>query len=131
MREILFRGKSTKTGKWIYGSLIELDNDHVFIVPRYESASTLSCIDLVRVTMEHVNPKTIGQYTGLDDRNGNKIFEGDFLGHIDYPDEEIPVVWYVNSFVLKGKWMNRDWPDKKHKIEVAGNIYDNPELLKK
>ena len=126
----VFRGKSSKSGKWIQGSLIELDDDFVFICPRYEEASTLSPLDLVKTLMEPVDPETIGQYTGLNDKNGNRIFEGDILLHVDYPDEPMRLVWYVNGYALKGLWMDGEWPKILSKIEVAGNIHDNPELLK-
>lgn len=115
MREILFRGKDIY-GKWLYGDLINLTENIKQICNHSQ--------------LEHahsVNPETVGQYTGLTDKNGKKIFEGDIVKDIVgrmkavefYNGRYYPFI----SFPEYTCW-NID------EVEVIGNIYDNPELLK-
>ena len=89
------------------------------------------CIDQYSVKLE-----TVGQYTGLTDKNGRKIFEGDILsGHLDdlFPKEEsrYEVVWHDYGWHIKNK-SGIDTANTKWVMlffEVIGNIHDNPELL--
>lgn len=129
MREILFRGKGTcglNAGDWIYG----------YYVKDFWKPTRCGCgiipIDKERGGYCEVNPSTIGQYTGLTDKNGKKIFEGDivitkttsyeFVGCILYSTEYIRFVCMTKSKI--------PYPmDSTFEYIVIGNIYDNPELL--
>ena len=133
MREILFRGKRTINGDWVYGDFVHGNErkslrDSIFV---YDS-ETQSFNDY------EINPSTLGQYTGLTDKNGNRIFEGDVAKVLQGKDKDIAYVGFENgAFMLYPKtgniyertlweyWYN-DWY-----VEVIGNITDNPELLEK
>ena len=118
MREILFRGKRTNNGEWVEGDLIRLPNGISILANGYA----------------HVIPETVGQYTGLTDKNGKKIFEGDIVKH-DFGADQIGVQYavikynsYYASFLVEPLY---DWMFcEKNDCEVIGNIHDNPELLK-
>lgn len=122
MREILFRGKDVVNGEWHYGYYVRRFDDciiHSGLLPN----------DYVIV-----KPKTIGQYTGLTDKNGVKIFEGDIVMKRTYHKKKpCEVVFGVGCFHCGwgGGSSTADHPyllnDKQ--IEVIGNIFDNPELL--
>ena len=126
MRKILFRGKRTDNGEWVEGNLF---------VPDKEDTPTQICIgtNVIRITYD-VIPETVGQYTGLTDKNGKKIFEGDIVKH-DFGADQIGVQYavikynsYYASFLVEPLY---DWMFcEKNDCEVIGNIHDNPELLK-
>lgn len=129
MREILFRGKRTDSGEWVYGFYFRELGNFIKEIP--------SCVS----TSSHlVHAATIGQYTGIKDQKGVKIFEGDIvktkkygkiIGHANVNYFDIFVVKYTPcTFRLENK--NRGFnlvDDGYSKIEVIGNIHDNPELL--
>lgn len=133
MREILFRGKSIDDGKWKYSMSLARHATEDGIITSYYIGSGY---DIVKA-------KTVGQYTGLTDKNGNKIFGGDIVKVCRGKDVEIGAVKcderfaaYIVSFD-KGKscllffdiWQGIQ-EDNRVYIEVIGNIHDNPELLK-
>ena len=142
MREILFRGKRKDNGEWIEGSVLQTE-DECRIATSYLRESDER--DPVIAAAYIVKPKTVGQYTGLHDKNGRKIFEGDIVKKQD--DQCVGVVKYgvytnpFNSDGLGGhvgfyiEWKEgwimlrrRDilfWIDT---IEVIGNIFDNQEI---
>lgn len=123
MREILFRGKTDK-GEWVYGSPIFQDG---YVLIRFWNSEEFEFEEYL------VIPDAIGQYTGLTDKNGTKIFEGDIVQH-DFGAEQIGVQYAVvkynskyASFMIEPlyDWMYCD----KNDCEVIGNIHDNSELL--
>lgn len=139
MREILFKAKQIDNGEWIEGSLIDLDIDsgYCYIVQPYKKASILPIIFLITDRMKLVDPETLCQFTGLCDKNGNKIWENDILmAHLDesYPENVTyeTVEWNVAGWVgHETGSIDRQYLDEfdlEH-FEVVGNIFDNKELL--
>ena len=133
-REILFRGKNKK-GEWIEGYLswdnkISYKNTNVCAGQAYFDGT-----DFYTIESCVINLKTLGQFTGLTDVNGTKIFEGDICHHAE-TNEVIVIEWHpLTGYV----WTRRDkedtlygcgsFYDVAHKIRIIGNIHDNPELL--
>ena len=143
MREILFRGKRLQGGNWIEGYFFKSDINKK---ERNSGKATLiftpDCDTFIMVPECHnsfmVVSDTVGQYTGLKDKNGKRIFEGDVAKVLQGKDKDIAYVGFENgAFMLYPKtgniyertlwsyWYN-DWD-----VEVIGNITDNPELLER
>lgn len=132
MREIEFRGKGIEN-KWYYGSLIA----DKYYQPNWQDLRCPKEINVCQIRYKEndfstqycqteVVPETIGQYTGLKDKNGKKIFEGDiiendfgtkFIADMSFEDDD------DRTPIIKGRLPN------KHCRTIIGNIYDNPELL--
>ena len=132
MREILFRGKRVDNGGWVYGNLIQRNIwGAVFPIIRAEDNGYGNFKEW------EVIPETVGQYTGLKDKNGKKIFEGDIL---DCGDRLVRVEWNGpngcwDSVFIKYKvelCSNGIEPvEWKYRATVIGNVTDNPELTEK
>lgn len=136
MREILFRGKRKSDGEWIDGYYVQT-NDFLDVrkLNLIFEANSVNYPHSEIVGTHEVDSETIGQYTGLTDKNGVKIFEGDIVwfdgGWEEYGGNTFEVVFTNGCFYLGRN------PDTvcfllKAYIEwaeVIGNIYDNPELL--
>ena len=128
MREILFRGKKNNSGEWVYGNLFNPDKS---------DTPTQICMGthIVRICYE-IDPKTVGQYTGLTDKNSKKIFEGDIIKCKVHEMNGYRVRRGIVEYHGVGFIMNLEpnsWYDQKNiplDCEVIGNIYDNLELMK-
>ena len=140
MREILFRGKRLDNGEWVYGSFIQVEHEDgsftAAIFPQKDAGGDAE-----------VSPATVGQYTGLRDKNGKRIFEGDILriakisdglGSYYHPPLDYPVNVVVKWDLCAWMWETL-CEDKRYisfpnawchyECEIIGNIHDNPELL--
>lgn len=134
MRTIKFRGKRVDNGEWAYGYLYYYQckpsiSNELFEAPTYHDPAGSWIYN------EHeIIPETVGQFTGLTDKNGVEIYEGD-MAKID---EGLPVeVRYEKIYASFGIW-RKGWAFlhyfheavEPENCEVIGNIHDNPELLK-
>ncbi len=135
MREILFRGKSIATNEWINGSLLEKEGYRQIYHDKGNNPLCNYYIKEKQPTWGQgmVKKDSIGQYTGLTDENGNKIFEGDIVKRLG-----LDGVFLVrqNAYNCAFSFYNTKGDEqgilhKFHRFEVIGNIHDNPELLKK
>ena len=147
-REIKFRGKSICGDEWCYGTYIFTDdnrNDPFRTRPFKESHKIVFWCsgdwNMGGWVDEEVDPDTVGQFTGIKDKNGKEIYEGDivkapyldpiFGGVVNNMFVNIVVGYNKGSFVLEYDGNLRVYiSDLYDNIEVIGNIYDNPELLK-
>jgi uncharacterized phage protein (TIGR01671 family) len=131
-RDIEFRGKDIRTGKWIYGYLRKIwssvDSRERFTICPAERFANDGFTDTGEV---EVIPETVGQYTGLKDKNGRKIFEGDIVSFNFHEKIDVAVVLYKEtSFMLKTKTcIMFGLGCSLDSIEVIGNIHDNPKIL--
>lgn len=136
MRTIKFRGKRLDNGEWVYGYLVvdPQQRHRIYWQPFSEASSN---------TYHFVDPETVGQFTGLFDKDGKEIYEGDVVIY----EYAINVAVRYNGGAF-GYWINEQerWKafisfagnsnfefnrtNKSHQHEVIGNIHDNPELLK-
>ena len=144
MREILFRGKRLDNGEWLEaGTLLQnSDNERLCWMPVYgDKFGTVEDNDGNILRMEYgtlykVDPATVGQYTGLQDKNGKRVFEGDIC-HNTKTGEIVSVKWHgtMAGFVWNKRKENSHLSDFGElfrvydKYEVIGNIHDNPELM--
>lgn len=134
MRQIIFRGKRADNGKWIYGWYIKANiHWHKYGVHKdWIVCNAIQNGGICNVIGRYaVIPETVGQFIGLTDKNGTKIFEGDIvdilteneeLGKIEYNDGGF---WVEADGFCLNFMENINGKD----VEVIGNIYDNPELL--
>ena len=134
MREILFRGKRADNGEWVIGYYVQ-KKDPLLVGVAYhyiltQEKDNCGCL-MSTVSWYKVIPETVGQYTGLTDKNGKKIFDGDICKHrSNYSGEYvISVVAYTDGQFLAMADNNSGF-NLSDNLEVIGNIHDNPELLK-
>ena len=133
MRDILFRGKRKDNGEWTeghYAKVVDwLDERYIDLIieskaTQFHHSELTSC--------NEVELETVGQFTGLLDKNGKKIFEGDIVEGRNWLHEDrliYRVVWELNGFYYCDEDDERWHPGHINEVEVIGNIHDNPELL--
>lgn len=133
MREIVFRGKDLETGEWVYGSLFQSVEQYPAIAKPKPTADgkLFYCLTVV-------DADTVGQYTGLKDRNGKEIYEGD-IALMDYSafntgkdGQTYAVVRWIDyraAFVWDAGLNYYADMRNADNVEICGNIHDNPELL--
>lgn len=139
MREIKFRGKRTDNGEWVEGLFFKeystFFKKFLFIIQHLNKFG-------IPIANYEILPETVGEYTGLTDKNGTEIFEGDIVKRVftlwhgetkKTRETQIGVVVYSNrdcSFQVEKKCnLRKPWDGDT--IEVIGNIHDNPELLER
>lgn len=132
-REIKFRGKGIADNEWYYGDLIQVESGrvHYFIIQDYEIKEDR--IELNTCASPEVIPETIGQYTGLKDKNGKEIWENDIVEITRECIYEQGIIVFKNGcFFIKTKenlLALYNCGLNNYKVKVIGNITDNPELL--
>lgn len=113
MREILFKAKRWSDGKWVYGDLNQLQDST--IIHWYNNGCRVA---------DEVDPSTVCQYTGLKDKNGKRIFEGDNV-YDPHENSIYTVEWNENNAIFQ---MAHDWRRRSvetaYYCEIIGNIYD-------
>jgi len=135
MREIKFRGKRVDNGEWING-FIKKNGSEWWILNETTDWHVSVPMGFITQHKYKIIPSTIGQFTGLRDKNGTEIYEGDVLSRKEWgmggphDPEERCEVQYLDYYIKEGEHSGHfnielwsEW------CEVIGNIHDNPELL--
>lgn len=118
MREIKFRGKRVDNGEWVYGWLYKWCRQEGGI-ERYSIQNDSGAYQ--------IDPKTVGQFTGLKDKDGKKIYEGDVMsecGEVVFDDGA-----FAFADLTGHQHPSRITQDRVRRLNILGNIHDNPELL--
>ena len=127
MREILFRGKRTDNGKWECGDLLSPNEFNA--IPHIVYIDYLNEYGDIGEISTPVIPETVGQYTGLTDNNGRKIFEGDI---VDYISSDVIGNPKTGTIIVEDMtdYDTMIYLNHSDELQIIGNIHDNPELLK-
>ena len=138
MREILFRGKRIDNGEWLEGSFLNDKDGSFYICPAVIDISYGDGGNRRRIGCWYkVDPFTVGQYTGLMDKNGKRIFDGDIVKTDKFSE---PNKQYIIKYDLQfGAFIGQDrynvyfvtFDGDSGEFEVIGNVTENPDLLEK
>ena len=132
----LYHGKRSDNGKWVEGYFFETNTPvyRAFIITNMSVDITDGCTDILDFNIVEVDPETVGEFTGLTDKNGKRIFEGDI---VKYGDTVHKVVFenrnktaYFGLVYSPLETLPFGHYQDLRQIEIIGNIHDNPELLK-
>lgn len=139
LREILFKAKRVDNGEWVEGyylqdkilnsRFIKDRTQHIIATLKKETQS-----ETIKTVFYKIDPQTLSQYTGLEDKNGNKIFENDILDYWENGKENIKQrlkVFYENGQFVVDHYAINLLNSRNMSSEVIGNKFDNPELLTK
>lgn len=148
MRDIIFRGKRLDNGEWVYGEFCPKDLGDDAFGPLVDKQSIIKMDEPCSGFWFEVDPTTVGQFTGLLDKHGKRIFEGDIATGLNCTGMWTGYVIWIDKISGFGlKWIHRDEPTAFENIPmlrfltskaghteefiagVIGNIHDNPELL--
>lgn len=131
MRKILFRGKRVDNDEWVYGSYVYYEHCPQHTIYENEDIDGDGITEpKYKLTTHEVIKETVGQFTGVVDKNGMKIFEGDIIKakNIYNGTETVGKTYYEDyQWFSAGDYMG--YLIKNNEIEVIGNIHDNKELL--
>lgn len=145
MREILFRGKWLGNGEWVEGYYCKISETTYAFAEDYERNPIPVHHYILQETMTdwglpnrfnqyEIDPETLCQYTGLKDKSGKRIYENDIIKIENSIDEGIGnIEFYGGMWYVEGKPSNSMYDILEYDdadVEVIGNIFDNPELLK-
>lgn len=128
--EILFRAKSLEGNKWVYGSYLFIKPfaNHQHFIVEYRQGKEIDYTTDIKII-----PETLGQFSGVIDFNGKKIFSGDIIEVLSIEEEIKTLELYYDEELCSFQFRN-DWEPFCRQFGndymVIGNIYDNPELLK-
>lgn len=130
MREILYRGKNIITGEWVEGYIVKGNRTYIITANAVDymlvSASYHANIEFVEV-----DPETVCEFTGMTDKNGKKIFEGDIIlreskrAIVVFDESEYSLKYSDNKYIQHGL-LHSVWKDD---VEAIGSVFDHPELL--
>ena len=130
MREYKFRGKRIDNSEWVHGDILSGVGGGKYIVTLVDDVGTWQSNP--RLLHAKVDPDTVGQYTGLKDKHGKEIYEGDILE--EEPGYYFEAIWSVECAKFKLQWRTKaiQYPEWNRGVNmtVIGNRWDNPELLK-
>ena len=133
-RETKFRGKDILTDKWVYGDLLHLGNVYAIMTSYKDKELKVNPIsDRLEIQVEDIvgiYPETVSQFTGLLDKNGKEIWEHDI---VDWVGVKLLVEFIDGGFCIHENYEDATLHDlffERDEINVIGNVFDNPELLK-